>query len=58
MPHLEVSVKLSKVCSAAAPKGMQSCTTHGFRLELEGGREGLRGEEGVGREPRGGCDVT
>ena len=30
LPHLEVSVKLSKVCSAAAPKGMQSCTTHGF----------------------------
>ena len=30
LPCLGVSVMVSKVSRAAAPKGTQSCTTHGF----------------------------
>ena len=57
LPHLEVSVKLSKVCSAVAQKGMQSCTTQLLGLNWRGkrgfergrgGREGAGGRQGAG----------
>ena len=40
LPCLGVNITVSKVSRAAAPKGMQSCTTHGFyvTLILRGGR--------------------
>ena len=34
LPCIGVSVMVSKVSRAAAPKGMQSCTTHGFYVTL------------------------
>ena len=44
LPCLGVSVTLSKVSRAAAPKGMQSCTTHA--IAGEGGAPEERGPEG------------
>ena len=51
LPCLGVSVMVSKVSRAAAPKGTQSCTTHGFYVTLifffeKFSGVGLRGKRG------------
>ena len=50
LPCLGVSVTVSKVSRAAAPKGTQSCTTHA----IAGGGRGPRGEGARGSGPGGG----